>query len=258
MIQPLFDALGEIGGRVAASPQIFVCSDFDGTLSPIVDRPEDALLPGGMRRALAKLATTDRVALAIVGGRERGDVYARVGLPGITYAGNHGLEISGPGLFFVEPTAASQSPALHQLAGQLAAALQAVPGAFVEDKGLTLSVHCRLVEEARVEDVRHIVHGILATNDHPFRLTRSNNRFDVRPRVDWTKGSAVLWIKEHVASPGALNVYLGDGATDEEVFAALEDVTVKVGPPEGTAARYFVDSPAAVLTFLEWLTEQVR
>jgi trehalose 6-phosphate phosphatase len=174
------------------------------------------------------------------------------------YAGNHGLEISGPGLFFVEPTAASRSEALHQFAADLAVRIQGVPGAFIEDRGLTLSVHYGQVEPARIDDVRRIVHGVLAATDHPFRLTSGVNRFEVRPRVDWNKGTAVLWIRAQMGVPAPAAIYLGDGVTDEEVFTALEEgITVKVGSPDGTAARYFVDSPTAVLAFLEWLIDRM-
>src|SRR5437762_705241 len=100
MTQRLFDALDEVAGRLAQAPGLFLSADFDGTLCPLSERPDGAVLPLGTRRALAELAECDHVAVAIIGGRTQRDLEARVNLPGLVYAGNLGLEISGPGLSF--------------------------------------------------------------------------------------------------------------------------------------------------------------
>lgn len=257
MTQRLFEALEEIGSRMAQAPCTLLCVDFDGTLAPLADHPKDVYLSAATRQALAALAGREGLALAIISGRERGDLQTRIGLPGLVYAGNHGLEISGPGLTFVEPAAAGQTEAVQRLAAELRSRLTAVPGAFVEDKGLTLSVHYRQVAADAAEEVRHIVHAVLAATNHPFHLTMGDKVFEIRPRVDWNKGNAIRWIQEQVADPKALVVYLGDDATDEDAFAALADgVTVKIGQPAETAAHYCLDSPAEVLAFLKWLTSQ--
>jgi trehalose-phosphatase len=259
MTQRLFDALDDISGRLAQASRVFFAADYYGTLCPLADRPDEGSLPSATRRALAELAGRDRVAVAIIGARTASDLETRVGLPGLAYAGNLGLEIVGPGISFIESTAASQGEAIHQLGVALATRLQNVRGAVVEDRGLTITVRLGQVETAEVEDVRRIVHGVLAATEHPFRLTSGERSLVIRPRVDWSKGTAVVWIREQVSAPDALTFYLGDGATDEEAFSTLEEaITVKVGPPEGTAAKYSVDSPTVVLAFLEWLVEQTR
>src|SRR6266481_4390444 len=81
-------------------------------------------------------------AIAEVGGRiERADLQSRLRMPGLIYAGNHGLEISGEGILFIEPTAAGSSDRIRKLAEELGSKLQGIAGAFVENKGLTLSIH---------------------------------------------------------------------------------------------------------------------
>jgi trehalose 6-phosphate phosphatase len=173
------------------------------------------------------------------------------------YAGNNGLDISGPGFVFVEPTAAARVAELHKLAGLLSSGLQAIPHAIVVEKGLTISVHYRLVEEADREELRRIVHTTLANADHPFVLVAGDKVHEIRPRVSWNKGSAAVWIREHLGEPAPLPIYVGDDATDEDAFAAFRDegICIKVRTGSETAARYTLDGPAEVRRFLEWLDD---
>src|SRR4051794_10007655 len=94
-----------------------------------------------MQRVLWLLADYDGVSLVVISSRDRADLQTRVGIPGLVFAGNHGLEISGPGCLFVEPAAASRCTSLQGLADELTKRLQHIPGILVEDKGLMLSVH---------------------------------------------------------------------------------------------------------------------
>ncbi len=258
MSRPLFENLQETGERIAHTPHILLCSDFDGTLAPIVSEPLVAGLSAPVRDVLQKLANHERISLTIVSGRELANLRKCVGIRGAIYAGNHGLEISGDGFFFIEPTAASCIDRLEKLAADLRRRLQHIPGAIVEDKGLTLSIHDRLVAEAARAEVLHIVCASLRNMRLPFKLTTGNRVHEVRPPVEWNKGAAVRWINERVAAPGSLTVYIGDDMTDEDAFAALPDgVTVKVGNQLPTAAHYQVDGPEEVLTFLEWIDVQM-
>jgi trehalose 6-phosphate phosphatase len=254
MSQRLFDALHEIAPRVAQAPQLLLCLDYDGTLTEIVDDPAKAFLDPATHDIVARLAGLENITVAIVSGRARSDLLARIELPGLIYGGNHGLEISGPGFLFIEPTAAGSRDQLHTLAKELTNRLSGIPGALVEDKGLTLSVHDRRVPAEHLDEVRRLVHATLANSRHPFQLTPGDRIFDIRPRVPWDKGVSVSWIRKQVGHPDALVIYLGDDATDEDAFAALRDgITVKVGPNEETVARYRLDSCHEVRQFLQWL-----
>src|SRR5438128_1043660 len=143
MSQPLFDALSEVAARIRNAPRCLLCLDFDGTLAHFVGDPATARLSPPVDRALRALAAHDTLALAIVSGRDRTDLHHRVNIPGIIYAGNHGLDISGPGYMFIEPTAASRTEELRGLAQTLTTKLQGIEGVIVEYKGLTISVHYR-------------------------------------------------------------------------------------------------------------------
>jgi trehalose 6-phosphate phosphatase len=258
MIRSLFDALPEVKLQVVLAPHLLLCLDFDGTLAPFVDDPAQAGLPRKAHDALAALARHENVSVAIVSGRERADLQARVGIPGVIYAGNHGLEISGHGFIFVEPIATGYRNPLARLAADLTTRLQPLAGAFVEDKGLTLSVHFRQLAVADYEQVRSIVHAALASTSHPFVLSSGDKVFEIRPRVDWNKGNVVGWIKEQLHQPDAVVIYMGDDVSDEDAFAVLPGgITVKVGDASATRARYHVQGPAEVHRFLDWLAQSM-
>ncbi|NNM32668.1 MAG: trehalose-phosphatase, partial [Gemmatimonadetes bacterium] len=118
-------------------PRLFL--DFDGTLSDIVDDPEDAALVSGLQPVLQRLAA--RIPLAFVSGRETSDVEGRVRIEGAAFAGSHGLDIRGPG--FTHRVGAEASAALSELLPRLLALASEFPGLHVEEKALGLAVHYR-------------------------------------------------------------------------------------------------------------------
>jgi trehalose 6-phosphate phosphatase len=259
MSQPFFDAIHEVGDRIMQAPHVLLCLDYDGTLTHFVANPVGARLSPQMERSLLALAEDEAVAVAIVSGRDRADLQGRVDIPGIIYVGNHGLEISGPGFVFIETTAAACTETLKALAEQLAGKLQAIEGAKVDNKGLTISVHFRQVAPEAWDEVRRVLHAALAGAVHPFILTTGEKVYEIRPRTYWNKGTAVNWIREKLGKPEVLPIYVGDDVTDEDAFKALTDgITVKVRPSQDTAARYTLEGVAEVRKFLEWLEDLLR
>ena len=258
MSVPLFDALDEVAARVRAAHHVLLFCDFDGALAPVYDNPAAATLSAEVRPLLCGLARSGRVTVTVVSGRSAADLRGRADLASVIVAGNHGLEIAGPGWEHVDPAVAESRPAVTQLAAALHKPLEDMPGVQIEDKGLSVSVHFRHVDPDRHEAVRNAVHGVLSNSSHPFVLTTGRLVYDLRPRVYWDKGALVKWIAGHVGQPDAPAVFVGGDATDEEAFAALPDgVTVRVGPGAETAARYHLDGPDGVRKFLGWLREQI-
>jgi trehalose-phosphatase len=254
MSRRLLDVLDDLRPRLRAAPHLLLALNFDGILAPTVDDPALAFLFPGMDQLLRTLADRAATSVAIFTGRERADLQARVKIPGLIYAGNHGLEISGPGVLFVEPAAAGHRDALQALSTALTDRLQFIPGVQVEDKGLSLSVHYRHAEEGEWEEVRRLVNSVLAGTSHPFQLSQGDKAFEIRPRLYWNKGAATLWIREHLGHADALVIYLGGDVTDEDAFQALADqVTVRVGPPAETAAAFRLEGPEDAREFLRWL-----
>ena len=231
-------------------PRLLVALDFDGTLAPIARRPEAARLSKAMRAALRALAARADVRVAVVSGRALGDLRAKVGLERPAYAGNHGLELSAGAWHWTHPGLRGRRRPLRRAAEDAKAMCRMAPGAWVEDKGATFSVHVRGVKDLRTES--RLRSGLAAAVRRAGGLDlRSGKRvYEVRPRLAWDKGRAVELLRRHLA-PGAACVYVGDDATDEDVFRRLMGMglTVKVGPGR-TAAAYRVAGPAGVRRLL--------
>jgi trehalose-phosphatase len=240
-------------------------SDYDGTLTPIVSRPDEAILPPEVKDRLITLVEKPFFSVGIISGRSLSEVRTLVSIEGIYYAGNHGLEIEGPGLRFINPEAKAARVALKDVARQLSAKLAGVEGVIVEDKGLSLSLHYRLVREDEVARVVEIFHRITSPwlDDRKIRVTSGKKVWEVRPSIDWHKGKAVETIvkemKAFLKLEQLLTIYLGDNTTDEDAFRVVhrpKGWSIFVGKAkQATQADYFLDSTSEVATFLSRLLE---
>jgi len=262
-MQYLFDAWNKIVQRIKSADHILLLSDCDGTLIPIVDRPELAILTPEAKRLLQILARDRHYTVGIVSGRALIDLKEIIGIDGIIYAGNHGLEIEGFGTNFLEPIAEEVRPFFQILSQVLTTTLRGIRGVLVEDKGLSLSVHYRSVdetEEDRVRDAFNKVTNPLHMTGR-IRITRGKKVYEIRPPVEWDKGKAVSWLvakcKEVKAKSSILPVYMGDDLTDEDAFKVIEvcdGMSIFVGPKESkSAAQYYLNSPQEVIEFLSML-----
>lgn len=250
----LFEHLSDIASQVGAARNVFLCLDFDGTLAPIVLNPRAASMSTEMRGQLLRLARRKRFQLAIISGRSLADLEWRVGLDGLTCAGNHGLEIRGPKLSFIEPVARTRMPALQSLCRALEVRINRIHGTLLENKGLTASVHYRGAAESDRSEIRRVVDETVAPAAELFCTTQGLDVIEIRPRVNWNKGTAARLILSSSADPYALPVYLGDDATDEDAFSELADgITVKIGRFTATAAHYQLEYQEEVGEFLTWL-----
>jgi len=262
-VEHLFSAWQEVLTRLKSADNVILLSDFDGTLTPIVAKPEIAYLSDRTRRLLQEVIGRRKYTVGIVSGRALDDLKDRVGLQGIIYAGNYGLEIEAPWLKFVNPDAEHVKPLLRHLHQQLSSGLEAVEGAFVENKGLSLSVHYRLVEEGQIDEVRSILEHVTRTASMKgmIQVTSGKKVYEVTPVIAWHKGKVIdLLSEEHAKRAGAgiaLPVFLGDDVSDREGFNTVDKrngISIFVGKG-GTksGARYSLKSPTEVDEFLERL-----
>jgi trehalose-phosphatase len=248
------DQRGRIEARVAGASSLVLYVDFDGTLAPIVDDPGMASLSPETRAVLEEFSNREDVLVAVVSGRSLTDVKARVGLQSLVYSGDHGLQIEGHSLRFEHPEAARCRDALTELNQQLIGLPLLLPGVLIESKSLTTAIHYRRAPEGTREQIETILRSLVPA-DHPlFVLTEGKMIVEIRPRVDWNKGTAVRWIHDRLRADGALPFIIGDDRTDEDAFGALDDaVTIRVGPEASTRARYCLADQDAVGEMLHWL-----
>ena len=235
-------------------PALFL--DYDGTLTPIVSRPEEAILDEAARRAVAALARLCPV--AVVSGRDLADVRRRVGLEGIWYAGSHGFDLAGPGgAARVHPGGPAALPDLDLAEREMREALAGVEGALVERKRFALAAHYRLVAAGDRAQVERAVDRALS--HYPgLRRTAGKMVLELLPGALWDKGSAVRWLLEALglAGAGVVPIYLGDDLTDEDAFRELAESGIGIAvleAPRPTAARYQLHSPAEVRHLLDEL-----
>ena len=244
----------------AKGKHLVVFLDYDGTLTPIVEKPEDATLGDGMRTALSRLAA--RVPVAIVSGRDLADVQGFVEDDQLYYAGSHGFDLAGPdGWQEVVEKGKKFLPALKAAGDSLEERLASVEGAWVERKRFSLAVHFRQVAQAEEETVADAVKETIAQHDE-LRASGGKKVFDVKPRADWNKGRAVLYLLKRLELDRAdvLPIYVGDDTTDEDAFRALSDrglgVVVRDRDDRRTSARFSLEDTDDVERFLLWLANE--
>ncbi len=240
---------------LAARPTTALFFDYDGTLTPIVSRPENAVLSATARRLLRRALRTRNLDIVIVSGRSLADVRNMVGIPGLTYVGNHGFEIEGPGIEFRHEALRQYQGAVEMAAAELATIR--VKGLWVERKGATVAVHVREVEDGARRPAERRAASVLRR--HNLRVTTGKAVVEGRPPIDWNKGYAVLHVLalrhgvDWVSRVRAL--YVGDDVTDEDAFRSLRGLgrSIRVGPATQTEADMALPNTAAVIELLGWL-----
>ncbi len=255
MTADLFHHLDAVLERIRSAPTVWLGTDFDGTLVPHAADPGDVALDAGTKELLRDLATRPRCRVAVVTGRSLADIRRLVAVNEIAYAGNHGLEIQANGLDHRDAAAVLAREPLERAALRLADELVGLPGITVQDKRLSLAVDYY----ASPMEIRRIAVSAIdaAIGGVPELFARHGvHGSEVRPVGAGHKGTAALRLREHQSGPDALPIFLGDERTDEDAFQALPDgITIRVGDPRPTAARYRVDSPQEVARFLHRLRD---
>jgi len=239
--------------------RLLLLLDYDGTLTPIVRRAEDATLSEETRDVMRKLA--QRATVAVVSGRDRADVTKMVGLDELVYAGSHGFDIRGPGIEMEHAEAQHALPDLDAAEEQLQQDLAAIRGARVERKRFAIAVHYREVADEQFKQVEQVVDQARRRYDS-LRKLGGKKIFELQPDVPRHKGEAVLWLIKalDLDRDDVLPIYIGDDETDENAFRALQGSQNGVGirvaaSDERTAATYVLKDTGEVRDFLTWLLE---
>jgi trehalose 6-phosphate synthase/phosphatase len=255
---PTDAVLRRLAPWLAQRPTVALFLDYDGTLTPLAARPEEARLADPARQTLEQALRTPRVDVVVVSGRSLADLKEMVGVPGLTYVGNHGFEIDGPGISYCYPGTERFLAALAAAAQELEAL--GAEGAWVEHKGITITYHLRAVPPGLREKAQRRAEKVF--RKHKLRVVSGHHAVEGRPPVDWHKGHAVLFVvgrRHGVQWPARVRaLYVGDDATDEDAFRSLRGMgrsvcVSRVPPAAGTAADFRLADPDAVLQLIRWL-----
>ncbi len=246
-----------------ARPAVFL--DYDGTLTPIVDRPQDAVISERMREAVSGLAA--RCTVCVVSGRDRPVVQELMGVHDLVVAGSHGFDIWSPREGTIEHEAASGfEDLLARVTARLQEELSSIEGAVVEPKRASVAAHYRLVAPDQRPEVQQTVESVLAEHPEDLKVTPGKMVYEIQPNLDWDKGRAVLHLLAALGldRDDVVPIYVGDDITDEHAFQALagRGIGIFVGDPADpelanrtTAADFRLDSIEEVERFLDALAQ---
>ena len=230
---------GDIERRVGAE-RLAIFLDYDGTLTPIVARPELATLSNEMASLLREVVA--RCPVAILSGRDLADLKRMVPVEGLVYAGSHGFDVDAPeelggctrrGEEYMDVLAAARA--------SLKKAVAPIPQAWVEDKALAVTLHLRQVPKKEVP-AAEAAFAEVADSYPGLHRTAGKKVLELRPGIEWDKGKALLTLLERIDRSGPhFPLYIGDDETDEDAFRALagRGVGIRVGDPHVVSAAEY-------------------
>jgi len=231
--------------------------DYDGTLTPIREKPSLAKIKKSTRALLKKLASKRNLKIFIISGRSLKDVKSLIRVKGLCYIGNHGIEFEGPGFRYTHPGAKKLKSTVQKCYKLFRTNLK-FKGILVENKIYTLSVHYRLVrdEEARAlkSEFWRIIKNLRERKK--IKVTEGKKVLELRPNIKWDKGRIVKYVLKHLPASSPDVICIGDDRTDEDAFRALgkRGISILVSrKPRKTAASYRMRSPKDVFKFLKFI-----
>ena len=258
-----------LGDRLRGTPLVLLL-DVDGTLAPIAPTPGDARVPDDTKRVLRTLVSQPDVCVALVSGRSAHDAARLADVDGVWVIGNHGFEWREPDGDIVPLEAVAP---FESIIAKAAAALESLPseapGAIVENKRWTLSIHYRNVAPDRAAALIERVHAVAVA--FALRVSEGKKVVELRPPIAVNKGTASTALAEQLGgfTGGGSVVYAGDDRTDEDAFGALRSrmpsaVTIRVHPGDAqggegapeTAAEFLMDTPEELRALLESIAER--
>ncbi|PSS03957.1 Trehalose-phosphate phosphatase [Actinidia chinensis var. chinensis] len=260
---------------IANGRQIAVFLDYDGTLSNIVDNPEEAFITNTMRIALCEVGRY--FPTAIISGRGRDKVHDFVQLDNVYYAGSHGLDIAAPlqspnfgdskhqtgvtdkmgnEVVLFQP-AKNYLPAIQKIISALNEKTRSIRGVMIENNKFCLSVHYRHIADEDFCTVEKLVNSVMVEYKE-FRVSKGKKVFEIRPDMEWDKGHALNYLLDTLGLgtySDVLPLYIGDDRTDEDAFKAIrnrgEGYPIVVSSiPKDTVALYSLRNPSEVKKFL--------
>jgi len=244
---------------IGDTPTLALLLDYDGTLTPIVKHPDLAVIPPETKIVLERLSKRSDVFIAVVSGRGVENVKKMVGIEGITYAGNHGLDIHhADGSKYNHPLPPEQS--IEKIKSALEAEV-CKNGAWIEDKGQALTFHFRNVEPENRPPIEAKAKELII--DAGFKVGLAHCAIECKPKVSWDKGKASILILKTVFGDDWTEkikvIFAGDDVTDEDAMMALKGVAfsfrITKDSNTNTVANKILPCTTSVLDLLKWVED---
>ena len=217
-----FDHLDLIQEAVSQSP-FGLITDVDGTISRTAPTPEAAKVSPLCRRYLSSLSR-HLALVAAISGRPANQVRDMLGINGMVYIGNHGLERWIEGHTEFPNSAQDYSRVIKPVVEELTPLLS-IKGISIENKGVTATIHYRLCPDPQMAEgeILNAVKALAQAKD--LRIVKGRMAVNLLPPVDINKGTATLDLIQEYNLQGG--IYLGDDSTDIDAFRAIHTARCK-------------------------------
>ncbi|MGB7750907.1 MAG: trehalose-phosphatase, partial [Candidatus Acidiferrales bacterium] len=216
-------------------------------------RPWEVRVPQRTKRLLERLARHPRLFVAIVSGRRCQDLQTRIGVNALRFVGLHGAERDDKKMKISRAAAGVLARAQRGARRQISS----MRGMRIEDKGMSFAVHYREASPPVARAAKSFLLNVVAPEQKALRILDGAMVWEVLPNEICGKGGAVRELLSDLPQ-GTPAIYIGDDGTDESAFRALDDqITVRVGNPQRSAAKYYVRDPGEVIRFLLRLEAQL-
>ena len=228
--------------KINKHDQYILFLDYDGTLAKFKDNPAEASPLPGIPEMISKIDKFKNISTCIISGRPINQLKNFIDIPGIYYAGIHGLQIDG-----FEPITIRKTDNLTRLKNILRENITD-NSIKLEDKKYVLTIHY----PPNFEQENELVNFISKYIDNDYEIISGRNNLEVRPK-DWNKGHAVKFLTRKIAKTTALPIYIGDDTTDEDAFKVIKGITIYVKNDDNlkTNAEYYINNPEEVFIFLK-------
>ena len=251
-MQHLFNDWNHIKNLITQNDP-FLLLDYDGTLTPLRNTPDEAILAVKTRRLIESLSKLDNCKVSIVSGRSVKNLKQFAPCKNVIYIGNHGFETQDAKSNCNVALTKDVKYALWLTHKRLYETLSDISGIIIENKKFSLSVHYRLVSPANLRKIQATVREIMreCVRLDQLSLFYGKNVIEIRPTGDWNKG----WAAKKVLSKynGFMPVCIGDDVTDEDMFSSFKGcgISIRVGKSIKSSADYYVDNVSEVQHFLD-------
>ncbi|HOI71981.1 MAG TPA: trehalose-phosphatase [Methanobacterium sp.] len=247
-------------------PKTAIITDIDGTISEIAPTPEKAMVTTSMQNELAKLMEKFKI-VAVVSGRSALNAREMVGVNGLLYVGNHGMEFLKDGKLSIHPEVEKYIHEIQETGKKLKSGdMSSLEGLIFEDKGICYTIHYRLCSPS--ENPREKI--LKTLHDDPeckkFNIAEGRQLVELRPPISCDKGTILNNIIEEYKLEKV--IYLGDDITDLDAFDKLTQMENE-GKVNGTSilvlsseippyikkrSTFFVNNVDEVFKFFQWLS----